>query len=735
MKSLRVWLGCVAGLVGFANAIQADSTFLVRGVPSTELLADDLSASSEDLAVPDAEVRFYREGAIEPSIIGHDDAPVTLAEGKWLWEIEAPGWVSVNAGALKVTDGPTEASREPRLVLWPVVPACEVGPDSGNAWASIDRVDFVSLTYQTVHPLRLQSRAARGVPAGRWLAYGSKNGTIVSVGRPQSCRASEQVLLDPIATPTATQDVVVHVELPETVRVEPPESEPSDALDASQIVDASEIEAWYASDGEVAVPFAGVTIGNRRTFFFGGLSEGDGEFLLRHPRLRTKTLRVRGYGGTVEEIDLGRFDWRPDLEVDVDYLPQVDHESSDLVLMKCGRSSGRWSCPHEVAKTPLTVGVNTYFFEGLDDGEYRLDATIDDETVLGLGSGARVDVVDGLVQTRGLPYRVKEEVVWGEILQDGNPMSGYVLFEPVSPEVQSRKFPTDTKLTYEITYFAQVHKKLIGRMQDKEERDRERRESANRGFANYGWRIVACVDSGYCRHLDPFSVIRGSGRLDIEVVGDSLDVMVVNARTGAGIEGAKVSLVVHPTQRLLFENGNVDWSAPHPAEDEDIWSLSFETDTDGRLNMIRPPGDVLVVAASSPGFKREALERPSLAAGVAVELQLEPDDATDSIELELADGRPAAGAFILISRYRGDVILDCGLGSNTEGVVLLSRPECLLDNVASIFHPHAATLVVPADLLLARRKLTLPAWPTPPVEVQILGTDGVPRGGVPVAVD
>lgn len=87
-------------------------------------------AAPERSAVSEGSVLLYSQGSYEPSHVLPTNEEVTVPPGHWSWSARGPGYVSTSSGMLDVPERqPIESAA--RTFVWPVAPACRVGPDPG----------------------------------------------------------------------------------------------------------------------------------------------------------------------------------------------------------------------------------------------------------------------------------------------------------------------------------------------------------------------------------------------------------------------------------------------------------------------------------------------------------------------------------------------------------------------------------------------------------------------------
>lgn len=235
---------------------------------------------------------FYRSGDEKPLVTARAGEPALLPGGDWWLMAEAPGFATTAANRLTVGEG----SRGLYELLISVVPACRVALADDEKWASVERLDIVSLTEHTVYPLFPQVERERWVAAGELLAYSiDGDGRIEAIVTARSCRAGETVALPPPTPPANGRgDLLVSFELPPRVAAQ----------------DRGEVRVTLTpTAGVESIPATGEAVvwqGPRAAVFFLGVADDASVMLdVAHPRLAPIHREIPPIEGA-QSLDLGR---------------------------------------------------------------------------------------------------------------------------------------------------------------------------------------------------------------------------------------------------------------------------------------------------------------------------------------------------------------------------------------------------------------------------------------------
>ena len=694
------------GLIAVDAAAQASVIFEL--VP--EALWNEGSPRPGSL-LEDGTVRLYEVGTYTPAIVGRVGIPVVIPPGTWTWIAESEGWVSVVGSTLEVPERPSAGS-VPKTIVWPVVPACTLRLT--GRWTGVERLDAVSLATGATYP---QSRPAENhtirVPAGGWLVYGVRGGRLTGLGDPESCVRGDEIAIASPSLPGAhRQDLMLQVELP-------------DEMESS----SAPLEvAVSAPPGAAFPPTASTRSGRRlRTFFFHDLPASDPlDLTVLHPSLRTVRVTLSPAGGSAREVKLN-LRTRSALVLEVDYRPRREHDRQAIELLRC---DGARFAPDEcskVAHRPLAPGFARYRFDAVDDGEYLVNAEVDDELVLGLGADLWQKVLPDSADVVRPPAVILEEMeIWGHLLADSEPIEGSLRLIPRSAAAAVRQATTEGEsLVYHLFYFAQQPDASVRAVLPADLQDLDDEEL--RGLF-YWYEIQGCDAAGRCRSLPLRSFLIGSGRLDLDL-GDNrgLDIEVVDAASGDPLTRVPVLVRGSEESRLVFYEGEQWWLPKVGGE-----ASPRRTASDGvaRIRDLDPgPVSWSVKRDGYRGTGGTAEIPPSGTTKVRVEL--ERDEGAGDFELLWPGGRPVVGAYVLGFEPRGSRRPPCVGSSNEQGGVSLPR-GCLAGSRLIILHPLSRIALVDGDQLAESRTLTLDPTLTPAPELRVVDEAGRPLPGVPV---
>ena len=254
------------------------------------LVPEDVRAAGNltpENLLPTGRVLLYRQGEYAPSLVVEVNERRRIPLGVWNWIAESDGYVSVASGVINNRQ-PISEPLDKRLV-WDVVPACEVQLSDDPRWASIDRVDILSIDRGAVFPVLPGERRSLWVPIGRNLAYAVTEGRLAGIRLLDPCAQIDQIALDPPGPPPPElQDLMISFTVPTTVQV--------DRREVRVVARSS------GADPSPVVASAGTWSGNRGTFFFLGLPARPLEIAVSHPALQEVTLPVEPSGGLAREM-------------------------------------------------------------------------------------------------------------------------------------------------------------------------------------------------------------------------------------------------------------------------------------------------------------------------------------------------------------------------------------------------------------------------------------------------
>ncbi len=684
----------------------------VHLVPESEFAADRITPET---FLTEGEILLYRTGTYAPALRSPLNEPLAIPPGEWTWIGEAPGFVTASAGVLTVREGEERAVR----LVWPAVPACRIAAREGEDFRRLRRLDVVSLDRGATYPLLPGERPAAWVPAGRFLAYGVGARGLEGIARPSRCGAGQRLEIEaPSPPPRDLQDLLLPITLPEDV-------------------DRSELMAVLTGDGggplSTLLPTVAAWSPGRATLFFLGAPAGrEARLRLEHPLLRTAQRTFEPRPGEARELAAVALRRRPGLEVTLDYRPKRPHRTEELRLYRCGDrttvdpSLDARACLELPERLALEAGVGTYTFRALDEGQYQIDAWIDDERVPGAGHALRpyLGADDSGFEPLG-PLPLWELEIYGHLLRDGEPVAGTVVIgEPgLGP---SRRFPTGDDGYYRLTYFGNAANRYDLRAAGIEESALERPSEERLGLFHRPLR--ACDAGGACRgfHLD--STLIGEGRLDLDLGPPrTIEVTVRDRSTGEPIERAFVGY--RPADRELhFAHGEVRWAEPGDAHPS-----GGTTGADGKARLRALPAGTLRLGASAEGYRPAGIE-VEVPEGEVLQttLELMPDLEEGGSKIALGDGTPLTGATVLIfDEDRWD--RRCSRAADPEGRVDFPS-GCLSGRTALVLHPRAAISPLPGETFAAAAEIELDPAPDPPLVVRVEDTEGRPVARVPLVL-
>lgn len=692
-------------LVGLL-ALPASADFLVTFylVPESDWSG---GAPPPEALLHDGEVTFYRQGSFEPALRLSLGESAVVPAGRWSWIGEAPGYVTVAAGSLHVSDAKAAPGTvTEKRILWPAVPACDL--ILAGEWRGVERVDVAALGHGAAYPtVRPRVGLLRRVPAGPWIAYGVRSGGLTGMSAVGRCRQNEKLRLPPpLSPPPDRQDLMVHAVLPAEPAV------------------GGGVESHLSIAGSVVLPAARLDSGRRTTFFYRRVpAQADARLSLHHPELRTVTTEVEPVGGGSRELETFGLEHRADVELSVDYLPRRPHRLAQLEVLHCGRSPDARYAPGRcspVAERPLREGYATYRFEDLDDGRYLFSARVDDEWVAGLGHGVFPYVTpekpDAL---RPPPLRLEEMEVWGQLRVDGREVAGEVTLVPRDDDLPLRRATTDGRLVYRLNYFGGLPDSYDRRLLP----ERVAALDDDELLGLYGdYRIQACDREARCRALPLRSFLIGSGRLDFDLGADrGLLIEVVDVDSGEPVPRAPVISAAGDRRRLLFAHGEALWLPRHGGE-----ALPRLTGADGVARLRDLPVGEVGFLVKPRGYRRaegRALVPESGWARLRVEVTR--SRGRHEVELRFADGRPVAGAYFVVFAADGARRPRCDAPTSPLGVAGFDA-SCLEATRLVLLHPEVALAVHEGRALAATPSLAVDQAPSVPIRLRLVDDDGSP---------
>ena len=711
---LRPAFLALALLIGLASArpvAAMEAVFFL--VPEASWHSGEIA---EGEALGDGKVQLFRPGRLVPTLEVPAGQPVTLPPGTWHWIAEAEGFVSIDGGTVHVES--SEAGK-PRRLFWPVVPACRAVLDPAASWQGVQRIDLVSPGRRAVYPVTPARRRDQWVPLGETLAYGVGPRGLIGIGRAGACRAGQDLVIPrPLAPGADRFDLMVHASAPD---------EADGDREAEEVV--APPEARFAIPGRGSLAPLAVLAGPRRTtYFFDELPAGQGEVILQHPLYRSARQPVDGVGGSAIELAALELKARRAATVSVDYRPAREHRVARLELSHCGRSGEvrRWGmprCDDTGITLPLRPGAHAYRFEGLDDGLYLVNGVVDEAELVALHNGVEIFVDpagDAVPEVREV--LLAEFELFGHLLAEGDPVPGEVrltLGAGGSPWHTVVRAATDDELLYHLFYFAQLSVQANRLPGD------DRRAAAERLGVPFGALLDACDAEGRCRSY-PRPIVRGGGRLDLELgTGSGVAVQVSDAATREPVGGADVWLQ-YPEERLVFQEGEI-------RTDTVAFTGPVPTDRLGRAVRRDVPPGAMAMAVRKRGYRDAHLEVSVPEDGIVQHLvRLEPATAsTTATRLVLPDGGPLTGAFVVGLDGEGRRT-GCFVTGDAQGAVELEGAACAASDRFLLLHPRATLAVYRRGELAGAPEAEVAAAPRPPVRLRAVTAAGRPVVGAPI---
>ncbi|MCG8458852.1 MAG: hypothetical protein MI919_21445, partial [Holophagales bacterium] len=667
------------------------------------------------------------EGSEQPQLVVNAHEWIDVPAGRWSWTAEAEGYVSARSSTLTIgADDSTEKTFD-----WPVVPACRVRLLDDRRWQTVSRLDFVSFDYSAVFPLFPRQRREGWIPIGRNLTYSTTPGGLGGIRNLARCRHNQVLEIEPPAPPGPEhQDFLVQVTIGDTV----PDV---------RALDWNELLLSLLSQGQRLPPIAplgGIWAGGRWSFFFLGVPASTGwKLRIQQPELRTLTEPIETLGGSVREVIPPSLQARVSVDLTIDYRPAREHREQNLYANWCDpdaeRRAGVDPCERQIFDHPLTPGLITYRLPSLDTGKYHVGAVVDGELVLGLGSGVGIEIPSSDEVPPPLPViPLVEHEIWGQILEDGEPIPGSVRIRPsdrsslltARERRSTRVFPTDEDLFFRLYYFARLP--WVRSMEDYE--NEGERQAAMGLYPGMEW-LEACSHDGYCRTFSYHSRILGEGRMDLEIGGlRKLLLTVVSSESGRPVPGALVQTA--PVPALSFDSGELEWVPATGVE-----RVSRSTDSAGEARIRMPMELDEPVRVSKEGFERAEVlvEGPK---EMELLVQLEPADESGSeggVAIRFAgDGQPAAHGFFFAYDEEGRFNYHCSVATDSKGRARFPE-RCRAEIDRLIFgHPGSSLAVLDARYVLNTGEIPVRRAPGRPLVLEATGIDGRPIPGLPITI-
>jgi hypothetical protein len=228
--------------------------------------------------------------------------------------------------------------------------------------------------------------------------------------------------------------------------------------------------------------------------------------------------------------------------------------------------------------------------------------------------------------------------------------------------------------------------------------------------------LVETPERSLAPYLD-FVRITESRTLDIRLPSDSVAIRVTNAETGAPIAGA----------RVVFENV---WNDDESGRRNVV--LTAESDPRGMASSppLRP-GDVSILVTAADFEKSERITRTVETARDVIDVRLIPSKSFRSLHVELPDGRPAAGAELLLVNARAQDHAGNVRRADDGGTVSIAGE--LSSTLVVIRHPGAGGRVIAGWELSGVDRIRLDP-PSPPLRIRVSEQNGEPIQGALLAL-
>jgi len=657
-------------------------------------------------------VFLYREGDFRPRLVFGTDEHHMVPGGKWTWSAEAEGYTAVSGGAF---DLPEEDEAQKKTILWPALPACRVILNDSTGWKEVSRIDFVSIDSGIVVPVTPGNQQRFWVPTGRILAYSVVRGEIYGIARIPQCTQFDSIAVAPPPPPDSnSQHIVVSVVLPND----------SSALH----LDRDALDTKLVGARGARYPASEAIWQNKRgTLFLLDVPAAHSLALeISHPELRTEVVGLDPFGGSTRELDDIQLLLRRSVEVDIDYRPITDHATEVIEVLYCGQETVPFGqdlsrrCDPVSDPIPLEEGLKRYVIENLDDGNYVVQARIDDEYLEGLGRRFTITLEEDQPAPVPQPISLEEFEIFGQILLDGEPVEGAVVVTPVSPREAVRRFPTESDGLYHMYYFG---RELRFGPVSHELEDRSTDERLGLSMV-----VVSACAEGYCSQANVHSGFVGGGPLDWEIENENLvTARVVNAETGEPIPDAEVHTQA-PSKLLFFDHGEVKWLDPTGVE-----GVIQRTDLDGYARIRLPHSGRTYVAGAKYGFltQRQVVDLEGVDGALEIEIELEPDRETGALSFRTVDGEALSNAFLLVIDDKG-FDAQCSARTNSHGFV--DFPSGCSDAAGVILlHPRAElTFFEGGYILRSGGEIDVASAPVNPPRLRLVDQSGSPVAGVPI---
>lgn len=656
-----------------------------------------------------------------------------LPNGAWMVEAWEGNWITPLPIEVKIR-------REAKAVdvALPLVPSCSL---ASSEWpkAMDEEVEILSLDYGSRFRARPAADSELRIPAGSFLVSRMKAKSRVAITPPMSCAPGERLKLPFPQSPSPGEFALfLELELPEPSEIQrsPAGSSLREGKASGQTIEGSlpaptSPPAVLVQAGAKVFP-PGASTGDYRTrtvVFYRLPADRAVALQVAHATSLTYAEEISGASGTVESPEALKLLPRKRYELDIDYRPARSHSRAELVLSYCGLTPGSWDC-QEYGRETLAAGKAFYTLEGLDRGQYRLSAEIDDFVLDGLGRGMG-EAAAKLIEYDARPvspdtFSIYESHIWGNILSDGVSISGrVVLSAPGRESWPNLEFPTDENLLFHIYYFGADETAFTMARDEKRTRSTDQIPRA----IPMDYRLAVCSEAGFCRHLNTHSRIRGEGRMDLEMGPEAAaQLTILDAETSQPVQ-AKV-LLDSEDQALIFEEGESRWVEPAGAE-----GLALRADERGKVQIPLSGDGVARIRVSARGYETFHDEiHGVLGKFYRRTIRLEPASRERvGHQMVFPDGRPVENAFLLPIDARGDRRVDCYRKTNANGFARFDEACKSAAKSILVLHPQAAITHLDASIWIADGETILAPAPEKPPRIKLTRA-GEPLVGATVEI-
>lgn len=649
---------------------------------------------------------------------------VDLPTGRWSWQAEAPGLVTVGWNAV-----PEALAGRPQLVTARALPSCEASLLKPLRGAAPDRVRVVSPDVSTIYDVDVTKRPRWQVPAGRFFLLTYRQGVLTGLdASPRSCKKGESVSLPlPTSPGNAEHAMLLSLRLPEA------------KLKLADL-GLSLRPSGPRRELRVSGPAQVVGMGPHVLALFPRVPAGqEAELRLKHPKLRSLVLDFPAPGGGLTALPEQTLRLRPTLTIPIDYRPARSHRVQKVQGYFCGPRNlaanddivDFETCDRLGLEYTLHPGLHEYSFPDLDTGQYVFNAQFESELVYALANWCvpflkpEADAFDEIA-----PVPLREFQVFGHILQGDEPVPGFVrVFNDAyqAPEIVAQ---TGDDLLYHLYYFGhRLYPQSIRSLPP----SAQKVPKGEIWGLTYGVFFSACSSAGSCVAYPQGARIAGEGRFDFQIGDDTgVEVRVIDAETRKPLSHARVFPMTPKTEKVFqffdgevtlsprltlagFTNSGLDGTVrlrmPHGLQQVGVAHEDYEPDT----------GKIVDVTIPEDGWTE-----------LEVELERSRKAETD-VQFVLVEGRPAGRAFLPVFDPQGSRRLGCATSTRPNGVVRFP-PGCLAGAVVALLHSDATVSFFRGDDLARGGTFQVQPAPRLPGRVRVLAEDGLPVVGATLAV-